>query len=109
MPVQPIDLQTLFAHMNQVGKIQANLKEGVILQQTAKGNELIKETQHKNESVNETGSTEDEEAKVKEKTPNEENNQKQSEKDEKEDEKENQQKKSFYTDPALGKNIDITS
>ncbi len=107
MPVQPIDLQTLFAHMNQVGKIQADLKEGVILQQAEKGNELVKETQHKNKSVNETGSAEEEEAKVKEKTPEEGSNQKQGEKNEPEEKK--PKKKNFYTDPALGKNIDITS
>ncbi len=35
MPIQPIDLQTLFAHINQVGKDQAVLKEGLTTQQAA--------------------------------------------------------------------------
>ncbi len=107
MPVQPIDLQTLFAHLNQVGKIQANLKEAVVLQQAAKGNELVKETLHKNESVSETEATKEEETAVHDKEPGEKEQQDQGEKGEMEEEKE--QKKSFYTDPALGKNIDITS
>ena len=35
MPIQPIDLQTLFAHINQVGKEQASIKEGLLAQQAA--------------------------------------------------------------------------
>ncbi|MBL8965584.1 MAG: hypothetical protein JNG85_01175 [Spirochaetaceae bacterium] len=37
MPIRPIDLQTLFMQMGQVGREQAAEKEGVALQQSIQG------------------------------------------------------------------------
>ncbi len=34
MPIKPIDLQTLFLQMNKVGKEQAAVKDGAVLQQS---------------------------------------------------------------------------
>ena len=107
MPIQPIDLQTLFAHINQVGKDQAVLKEGLSNQQAAHAKELIKETIHQDESVNKSGKTDEENQKIhdEDRTGN------QGEKgEEKQKEKEFEQKKKMnvFTDPDLGKNIDIS-
>jgi len=109
MPIQPIDLQTLFAHINQVGKEQAILKEGLALQQSAHANELIKEMKHQDESVNKSNQTDDENQKI-----DDENNgnksgeylpDKEQEKDKLNEEK---KKMRIFTDPDLGKNIDIS-
>ena len=64
MPIQPIDLQTLFAHINQVGKEQASLKEGLLAQQAAQANELIKEKKHQDESVNKTVKADEDNQKI---------------------------------------------
>lgn len=109
MPLQPIDLQTLFAHLNQVGKQQAALKDGVVLQQVIKGNELAKESRMKDETVNQTQETQEESAKVKDRQSEQGGGTYQEERGRKKDEeKEDKTKKNFYEDPALGKNIDIS-
>ena len=107
MPIQPIDLQTLFAHINQVGKEQAALKEGLTTQQAAQASELIKEKKHQDESVNKTTGTDEDNQKIRDDHKNagsgesgsdHENEKPDTEKD----------KMSFFTDPDLGKNIDIS-
>lgn len=109
MPIQPIDLQTLFAHINQVGKDQAVLKEGLAQQQSAHANELIKEMKHQDESVNKSTKTDDDNQKI-----DDEDNEKKSgeylsdKEQEKEKLSEEKKKMSVFTDPDLGKNIDIS-
>ncbi len=110
MPIQPIDLQTLFAHLNQVGKEQSVLKEGAVLQQAVKGSELVKETQHKDESVNTTKSTDAENQKIKDSESREGGTArgKEEEEEKEKEEKNKKMKKQYFSDPALGKNIDIS-
>ncbi|MCK5197763.1 MAG: hypothetical protein KAR21_05400, partial [Spirochaetales bacterium] len=100
MPIQPIDLQTLFAHINQVGKEQASLKEGLLAQQAAQANELIKEKKHQDESVNKTVKADEDNKKIQydqEKASSGESGGDHEKEDEKPD---NQQKKmSVFTDP----------
>lgn len=109
MPLQPIDLQTLFAHLNQVGKQQATLKEGAVLQQVIKGNELAKEARLKDETVNQTQEEQEESPKVRDKQPEQGSGSYTEEKGRKKGEdKEDKLKKNFFEDPALGKNIDIS-
>lgn len=54
MPLLPIDLQTMFSHMNQIGKEQALQKDVLPLQQALQGAEIVKDSQEKDETVNET-------------------------------------------------------
>ena len=109
MAVQPIDLQTLFAHINQVGKEQAVLKEGLLANQAAQANELIKEKKHQDESVNKTGETDEDNQKIRddqEKGNSGESNAGSGKENEQPDEE--KKKISVFTDPDLGKNIDIS-
>jgi len=108
MPLQPIDLQTLFAHLNQVGKQQATLKEGAVLQQVIKGNELAKEARQKDETVNQMQEEQEESAKVREKQSEQGGASFQGERERKRGEEKEEKKKNFFEDPALGKNIDIS-
>lgn len=109
MPIQPIDLQTLFAHINQVGKEQASLKEGLLAQQAAQANELIKEKKHQDESVNKAGKADEDKQKIRDDQEHAESG---ASGGDHEDKNENpaagKKKMSVFTDPDLGKNIDIS-
>jgi hypothetical protein len=107
MSIQPIDLQTLFAHLNHVGKDQAVQKEAAVLQQQAKGTELVKETRHRDESVNETEEMEDETGKIDDEKQ-EGSRSGPGGKHSKEQEKAEEKTRNVYEDPDIGKNIDIT-
>ncbi len=107
MSIQPIDLQTLFAHLNHVGKDQAVQKEAAVLQQQAKGTELVKENRHRDESVNEADEMEDETGKINDEKK--ENSYSGSGgKHKNEEEKAEEKTRNVYEDPDIGKIIDIT-
>lgn len=107
MSIKPIDLQTLFMHMNQVGKEQALQRGGLLMQQAIAGSELVQETEHKDNSVNETKSISDGPEEIHDDeegaSGKRRRRKKQGGKEQKEDESSN-----YFSDPALGKNIDIT-
>lgn len=107
MSIQPIDLQTLFAHLHNVGKEQAVQKEGAILQQQARATELIKETQHRDESVNETEELEDETGKISAEKKGDQPGGGAGKKN-RDQEKGEEKARNVYEDPDIGKNIDIT-
>ncbi len=109
MPIQPIDLQTLFAHINQVGKEQAALKEGQTAQQAAHANELIKEMKHQDESVNKSTKTDEDNQKIQDDHGKNHDHASSGESGKENDSTDEQKKKiSVFTDPDLGKNIDIS-
>ncbi|MDR1249880.1 MAG: hypothetical protein LBK63_11315 [Treponema sp.] len=54
MAIQPIDLQALFSQVEKVGKLQANQKEGVQLQQAIQGTHIQQKTEERIQSVNES-------------------------------------------------------
>jgi hypothetical protein len=106
MPIQPIDMQTLFMRLNQVGKEQAVEREAAHLAQTTAAQELIREAEQHARSVTQTGelpdgldSVKDEERKRREKE------RRGRLKDEKEDTEPNDNE--VFRDPLLGSRIDI--
>ena len=108
MPLLPIDLQTMFSHMNQVGKEQAIQKEGSLLHQSLQGMEIAKDSKEKDTTVNETDQVgeglekiKDEEEKKGNTRGNEEN------KNKKEKEQEEKKQREFFKEPYLGHHIDI--
>jgi hypothetical protein len=54
MAIQPIDLQALFSQVEKVGKLQANQKEGIQLQQAIQGALVQQRTEERIQSVNES-------------------------------------------------------
>jgi hypothetical protein len=54
MAIQPIDLQALFSQLEKVGKLQANQKEGLQLQQAIQGAHVQQKTEERIQSVNES-------------------------------------------------------
>ena len=106
MSIQPIDLQTLFMRLGQVGKEQAAMREASLAAQAAQGSEIVKHSEELARTVNETKELEDGPDAVKE---DEQKSEKQSggSKDETHDKEENE-KKDVFSDPALGNKIDLS-
>ena len=107
MSVRPIDLQTLFSHLNQVGREQAHEKNAAVLQQAQHGQEMVKNAEEADHHINEAEKTEDGLESIKdekeEKPPGGDSGAK-----EKEEEKKDEKKPVYFKDPDLGHNIDIT-
>jgi hypothetical protein len=107
MPILPIDLQTLFTQMNQVGKDQAVMKEGAEIQASMHNMQIAKQTEQKDNSVNQSEDV----GKGIEKTKNEnrKGQDKKKRKKDKDDSGPAGQKQEYFTDPSLGRHIDIES
>jgi hypothetical protein len=54
VPILPIDLQTIFMQIGNVGKEQAAAREVAPLQQSLQATEIVKQTYQQDRSVNET-------------------------------------------------------
>ena len=106
MPIQPIDLQTLFVKMNQVGREQAALKNSSIVQQEKQGSEIVKKHQHDDKSVNRAETPEEGSDKIKEDGNKGEMKQNQGKK--KEEEAPVPMEKEILSDPDLGTKIDFS-
>ena len=52
MPLLPIDLQTMFSQMSQIGREQAVQKDIPPQHQFAQGAEIVKKTEHDDKAVN---------------------------------------------------------
>jgi hypothetical protein len=110
MAIQPIDLQTLFTQVDKVGKTQNAQREGFAIQQEIQGAQLQRKTEEHIKSVNETQNTgEDGTEKVKERGAKgqDSENEKRKETGQNAPEKEETQAVTF-SDPRLGRNIDIS-
>ena len=67
MPLLPIDLQTMFSQIEHVSKDQAVQKNGIVETQAQQAKEIVKETETKDSSVNESKDVEDGAEKISEK------------------------------------------
>ncbi len=108
MPIQPIDMQTMFVRMHEIGKDQSAQKDVSQVQQAITASEIVKKTEEKDRTVNETNSTGEGIDRVKEeeeKKQGKERNKQNAQAKEKEGE---EKKKSFFQDPNLGRHIDIS-
>ncbi len=59
MAIQPLDLQTLFAQMNHVSKIQASQRELPLINQALQAREIAQAVDEHDHSVNKTEQSED--------------------------------------------------
>jgi len=107
MSIQPIDLQVLFSRLEQMGKEQAAQKDVSVQNQLLQGNELVKKSEHRNHSVNET--KEAEQGGVNRlKDEKRRRSSGRSGKEAASDEQENAEpEREVVKDPNLGKNIDL--
>ncbi len=106
MSIRPLDLQTLFVKMSQVGKDQALIQKSVENQQGREANQLVKAENERNQAVNKV-----EEDKASDKIKDKENETPQSsekEKDEDHKDEHKDEKPKYFSDPKRGHNIDIS-
>lgn len=108
MPLLPIDLQTLFTQAPQVGKEQAAQKDAAPVAQSLQGAQLAQKTEQRDNDVNATSDPEEGPEKVKDRARR---------KAERERRKTVRKRPpedqppalDVVRDPALGRNVDITS
>ncbi len=105
MSIQPIDLQTLFVKMNQVGKEQAAQKDAITVQQEIHGSEIVKKHQHDDSSVNRADTPDTGPEKARE---DKEGSRQHKKGEGKNKQNEHQRDKEILRDPDLGKNIDFS-
>jgi hypothetical protein len=109
MAIQPIDLQTLFVQVDKVGKTQSALREGLTLHQDIQGAQLQKKTEEHLQSVNEAQNTGDDGTeKVKDRGSKGQDSEKKDARQNDSEKEEEQKPAVIFTDPRLGRNIDIS-
>jgi hypothetical protein len=110
MAIQPIDLQALFTQVEKVGKAQSAQREGLALQQEIQGVQLQKKTEEHIKSVNSAQNTgEDGTEKVKDREAKRHDAEGEKKKDSRHNTAENEESQvTAFSDPRLGKNIDIS-
>ena len=105
MSIQPIDLQTLFMRLGQVGKEQAAMREAAHIAQAAQGTEIARQSEEAARTVIETKELEDGPEGVQDEEQSAGNNN-EGEKEESR-QKEELEKKDVFSDPAVGNKIDL--
>ena len=112
MAVNPLDLQVVFAQMNQVGKQQALIKESEVIRQDQASEQAHKEGEKDASDVPKTKDLSEGPGKIKdgEKKKNASNRERQFNKEKKDDTKDKDRyvdKSEEIKDPNLGHNIEI--
>lgn len=106
MSIKPLDLQTLFLKMANVGKEQAAIQKSVENQQNREANQLIKEENNRDHSVNKAEEDKETDS-VRDREGGSNRNNSESGR-EKEEEEASKNKANYFTDPKRGHNIDIS-
>ena len=109
MPLLPIDLQTLFSQANQVGKEQAVQKDSAPLAQSLQGAQLVQKTEQRDNAVNETSHQEEGPEQVKDRSRRGAARKRREPRDKRGARPAEPPAKDVVRDPALGRNVDITS
>jgi hypothetical protein len=109
VPLLPIDLQTLFSQANQVGKEQAVQKDASPTHQSLQGSQLVQKTEQRDNDVTETPTTEEGAEKIKDRERRAAERRGKRGKEPKKGTAPAPAEKDVVRDPALGRNVDITS
>jgi hypothetical protein len=114
MPLQPIDLQTLFTQLDKVGKDLSVHKEGVQIQASVQGAEIQKKTDIRAHSVNEAQDAGEGPERLKDRTGRRQRDRQFSARDKNApaDESDRRSAESvepgIISDPDLGRNLDVS-
>jgi hypothetical protein len=104
MSIQPIDLQTLFSHLGNVGKTQSAEAQAVAQQQAVVGRELARRSAEQESSVSEASTLEEGPEKSDEDGKGSSQHHESGRKEDTHAEKDIE----VFSDPDLGKNIDLS-
>ncbi len=105
MSLQPIDLQTLFVRLQQVGQDQAAIKDAAAQAQSVAGQEIAQKSTQQITRVSETPELQNELESVKD---NEEREKEREEAKKRKKEDSSRDDSELFRDPDLGQNIDIS-
>lgn len=106
MAIQPIDLQTLFVRLSQIGREQSALRDAVAQNQAVVGGEIAQRSQEDARSVRHTEDV-SEGPETLDNDSSSQNEQAGSGREEEESEEE-WKEDDFFRDPDLGRNIDLS-
>lgn len=104
MSIQPIDLQTLFSRLANVGKSQSAESQAAAQQQAVVGSELARRSAERESTVSEPSTLEE----GPEKANEDGKGSSQRHGSGRRDEQDVEQELEVFTDPDLGKNIDLS-
>ena len=107
MSIQPIDLQTLFVRLSQVGREQSALKQAIAQNQAVTGSEIAQRSQDAGHTVRETSEVSEGPETVNEDETNQTGERGYSG-NESETRDDDAEQDSEFRDPDLGQNIDLT-
>ncbi|MFA7567846.1 MAG: hypothetical protein WCY01_12510 [Alkalispirochaeta sp.] len=109
MSLQPIDLQTLFVRLSQIGREQSALKQAVAQNQTVTGNEIAQKSQNAGNTVREPDEVSEGPETVKEDGQREKSEYRSaSDEEQLQEHPESTESEQEFRDPDLGQNIDVT-
>lgn len=109
MSIQPIDLQTLFVRLSQVGREQSALRDAVAMNQTVTGNEIAQKSQETANAVNQSEAVSEGPEKADEDGSGGSREGAANQRRQRADEEAASDKEDdVFRDPDLGRNIDLT-
>ncbi|MDR1933341.1 MAG: hypothetical protein LBQ57_11050 [Spirochaetales bacterium] len=109
MAIQPIDMQVLFSRLNQLGKEQAEQRDGQLHTQLVQGAELVKRAEQQEHSVTGARETEGEDVRhVKDENRRQQQGKKSDAGKKRGEDKEETPRQEVLTEAYLGKKIDIS-
>ena len=107
--MQPLDLQALFSQLDKVGRNQAFIRDGQQLQDALHQADTQRKLEQNVQSVNEAQNMGDEALTIKDENRDKSKDNPGTEKKNiKEEEEAKEERLSYYRDPALGRNLDIS-
>ncbi|HUX50664.1 MAG TPA: hypothetical protein VMW73_07690 [Spirochaetia bacterium] len=104
MALSPIDLQTLFVRLQQVGQDQAAIKDAAVQVQAVAGQEIVEKSRQQQSSVTETSEVPE----GVEKTSEQDKGQEKQESENRRKQSKFHEQTNVVVDPDLGQNIDIS-
>ena len=108
--MQPLDLQALFSQLDKVGRTQAFIREGQQLQDALHQADTQRKLEQNVQSVNQAQNMGEEAAKIKDENRDDtrSDTREENKRSEEEEAAEKEVRLSYYRDPALGRNLDIS-
>lgn len=104
MAIQPIDLQTLFVRLSQVGREQSAIRDAIAQNQVVTGNEIAEKSQETANAVNQSDAVSEGPEKADEDGAGGEHG----ERNQRRRSEENAAEEEVFRDPDLGQNVDLT-
>jgi len=108
MSVSPLDLQTLYSNLKNVGQQHASERASELASQDKQADALVRKADERDHKVVETKDVETGAEKINEDEHNQRQGSGQNEKEQEQEAEEQSAKKKYFEDPDIGSHIDIS-